>query len=414
LSNNGYTVIDLGKQTPAETIITKAVEVNADAIGLSALLVSTSKQMPLIVNELDRRGLNFPVLIGGAAINERFGRRILQTENGNIYGPGVFYCKDAFAGLDTMEALRDDEKRPALMQQMIANSERELGLKIVGKEEEKRAKRPSSIPPAEFVPKPEKWGVRIVKTMPFDTVFQLINKKELFRLNWGAKNARGERWAKLQEEFEERLEQMRRENINSPWLYPQGVYGYWPAQSDGNELIIFDPESVQKGKPDEMMRFNNPRQVKDEYICLSDYFSPVTSGIIDTVAFQVVTVGLEATKRFDRFQDNGEYSEAYFTHGLAVQMAEATAEHLHRHIRRELGIKPDQGKRYSWGFPAIPDIEDHEKIFQLLPAEMELNMALTSAYQLVPEQSTAAIIVHHPHAKYYDIGESRIEQLMNS
>jgi 5-methyltetrahydrofolate--homocysteine methyltransferase len=131
------------------------------------------------------------------------------------------------------------------------------------------------------------------------------------------------------------------------------------------------------------------------------------------VAFQVVTVGQEATERFDALQAKGDYSEAYFTHGLAVQTAEATADYLHQHIRRELGIPENQGKRYSWGYPAIPELEDHKKVFELLPAtETELGMSLSPAYQLIPEQSTAAIIVHHKDAKYYSVGESRVEQLM--
>ena len=162
-----------------------------------------------------------------------------------------------------------------------------------------------------------------------------------------------------------------------------------------------------------MTRFNCPRQPYADHLCLADYFAASDSGRLDVVALQVVTVGKLATERFETLQGNGEYSEAYFTHGLAVQSAEATADYLHAHIRRELGIGPTQGKRYSWGYPAIPDLEDHKKVFQLLPAASEeLGMSLSSACQLIPEQSTAAIIVHHTQAKYYSIGESRVEQLM--
>jgi 5-methyltetrahydrofolate--homocysteine methyltransferase len=161
-----------------------------------------------------------------------------------------------------------------------------------------------------------------------------------------------------------------------------------------------------------MTNFHFPRQPGGEALCLADYFAPVESGQIDVVAFQVVTVGAEATERFDRLQAAGDYSDAYFLHGLAVQTAEATAEYLHRHIRRELGLAEGQGKRYSWGYPAIPDLEDHRKVFDLLPAAAELGMSLTSACQLVPEQSTAAIIVHHRDARYFSVGESRVEQLM--
>jgi len=195
-------------------------------------------------------------------------------------------------------------------------------------------------------------------------------------------------------------------------LRPRGVYGYWPAQSDGNDLIIYDVASVERGNPITLSRFTFPRQSSGEYLCLADYFASVDSGRMDVVAFQIVTVGKEASERFDRLQAAADYSEAYFSHGLAVQTAEAAAEYLHRHIRRELGLSEDQGKRYSWGYPAIPDLEDHRKVFDLLPAEDALGMSLTSACQLVPEQSTAAIILHHPGAKYYSLGETRVEQLM--
>jgi hypothetical protein len=177
--------------------------------------------------------------------------------------------------------------------------------------------------------------------------------------------------------------------------------------ADGSRSI---PE---RGRPPlQLARFHFPRQPNDEHLCLADYFAPVESGKMDVVVFQVVTVGQAATERFDKFQSEGNYSEGYFTHGLAVQTAEATAEYLHRHVRRELGIPEGQGKRYSWGYPAIPELEDHHKVFDLLPVEKELGMQLSPAYQLIPEQSTAAIIVHHPQAKYYTTGESRVEQLM--
>lgn len=411
LSNNGYTVIDLGKQVPAETIINKAVESKADAIGLSALLVSTSKQMPLIVNELARRDLEFPVLIGGAAINRHFGRRILLTETGEFYSPGVFYCKDAFEGLSTMDKLTDKGNKPILLEQILQEAQNELGRSALKENDQPQLRRRSNIQPVKGIPPAPSWGPRVVKSMPLDAVFQFISKTELFRLSWGAKNTRGDDWIKLRAEYEKRLDRMRHEALKTNWLHPQGVYGYWPAQSDGDDLLIFHPESISSSQPVEILRMNFPRQQAGEFLCLADYFNPVSSGIMDVVAFQVVTVGMEATNRFDAMQDGADYSEAYFTHGFAVQMAEACAEYLHRHIRRELGLNEGQGKRYSWGYPAIPELADHEKVFKLLPAERELGMQLTDAYQLVPEQSTAAIIVHHPEAAYFNIGETRTEQL---
>jgi 5-methyltetrahydrofolate--homocysteine methyltransferase len=246
--------------------------------------------------------------------------------------------------------------------------------------------------------------------MPLEIVFRHLFKNELFRLSWGAKNAHGEEWERLQAEFEARLEGMQRQALQEGWLKPQAVYGYWPAQSQGDDLIVYDPASPDDRS--EIARFSFPRQPSGERLCLADYFSERDSGVLDLAAFQVVTVGAEASDRFDRLQTSGDYAQAYYLHGLAVQTAEATAEYLHRHIRRELGLPEGQGKRYSWGYPAIPDLADHRLVFELLPAEVELGMSLTAAFQLVPEQSTAAIIVHHPEARYFSVGESRVEQLM--
>ena len=407
LANNGYTVIDLGKQTPAETIISKAVEVNATAIGLSALLVSTSKQMPLIINELQRRGLKFPVLVGGAAINRRFGRRILFTEDGNPYDPGVFYCKDAFEGLETMDQLIDPQRKPALMEQIRKEADMEMGRTKPEREAPIPGQRSAIVPQPVSLPSGATFGWKVVRSMPLEMVFQHLNINELYRLSWGAKNTHGPEWDKLKAEFDARLEKMKHDALKKGWLKPQAVYGFFPCQANGDDLIVY-----AVGGKSELTRFHFPRQPYDEHLALSDYFAPVESGQMDVVAFQVVTVGHEATERFDKFQADGNYSEGYFTHGLAVQTAEATAEYLHLHIRRELGLAEGQGKRYSWGYPAIPELEDHRKVFDLLPAEKELGMQLSPAYQLIPEQSTAAIIVHHPQAKYYSIGESRVEQLM--
>ena len=411
LSNNGYTVVDLGKQVPAETIISRAVEEKADAIGLSALLVSTSKQMPLIVNELHRRGLKFPVLIGGAAINQRFGRRILQTEAGEFYAPGVFYCKDAFEGLATMDALSNGGEREKLLQRIDREARFELD-NIKVNADETPAATGSTVKPAEKIPTPPGWGVRVVRDMPLEIVFEHLAKKELFRLSWGAKNAHGKEWQAIEKDFEERLASMRKQAEQEGWLVPQAVYGYWPAQSEGNDLLVYDPETLASGSPKVLTRFSFPRQTSGDYLCLADYFAARGSGMMDIVAFQVVTVGQEATRRFEKLQAASDYTEAYFSHGLAVQTAEATAEYLHRHIRRELGIAPEQGKRYSWGYPSIPELADHARVFELLPAQKELGMSLTSAFQLVPEQSTAAIVLHHPDARYFSLGETRVEQLM--
>jgi len=235
LSNNGYTVVDLGKQVPAETIITAAVEHNADAIGLSALLVSTSKQMPLIVNELHRRGLEIPVLVGGAAINRRFGRRINFTEDEKLFGSGVFYCKDAFEGLETMDGLTNPETRPSLLESIRDQAEQEIGRK--SKRSVVKTSKSSDVAPNPLDPDRYALGPKVVKDMPLEIIFQYLFKNELFRLSWGAKNARGEEWQKLKAEFEARLLKMQKEALKNRWLQPQAVYGYWPCQSDGDDLI---------------------------------------------------------------------------------------------------------------------------------------------------------------------------------
>ena len=320
----------------------------------------------------------------------------------------MFYCSDAFEGLSVMDRLVDDDKRPALMEELFDKAAKE----IERKPRPKKAPRAgvSKVSPAPSIPEVPGWGPRVVGEMPLEMVFQHLYINELFRLSWGGKNTRGEEWEKLEAEYQARLETMKREALQTGWLKPQGIYGYWPANSDGDDLVIFDPDGPDKRK--EIARMTFPRQEASENLCLADYFLPADSGKLDVVAFQVVTVGQEATERFDALQAEGDYSEGYFVHGLAVQTAEASAEYLHRHIRREMGLEEGQGKRYSWGYPAIPELEDHQTVFKLLPAEAELGMSLTPAYQLVPEQSTAAIVLHHPAAKYFSTGVSRVEQLM--
>ena len=390
---------------------TKAIEVNADAIGLSALLVSTSKQMPLIVNEMHRRGHKIPILIGGAAINRRFGRRILFAEDGNAYEPGVFYCKDAFEGLDTMDALIDSTRKPIMLEQLRKDADMEMGRASQNVERSTSNVQRSSIVPAP-IPLPAKLGQRVVKDMPLEMVLKHLNINELYRLSWGAKNTHGAEWDKMKKDFDARLAKMTKEALKDGWLKPQAVYGYFACQADGDELIIYDPQSPITNYQ-ELTRLACPRQPHDDHLALSDYYASVESGQMDVVALQVVTVGLEATEKFEKMQAANDYTEAYFNHGLAVQTAEATANYLHEHVRRELGLAEEQGKRYSWGYPAIPDLEDHFKVFKLLPAvESELGMSLSTSGQLIPEQSTAAIIVHHAKAKYYSVGESRVEQLM--
>ncbi len=425
LSNNGYTVYDLGKQVPANTIIEKAVEYHADAIGLSALLVSTSKQMPLIVNELARRGLKFPVLIGGAAINRKFGRRILFLEGSDQpYEPGVFYCKDAFEGLSVMETLINPAQHATFVEQNRDEAYRELD-KPVPVKRARHYDRVSEVPPAPDIPTPPFWGAKTIREMPLELVLKHLAKKELYRLSWGAGNTHGDEWIKLEKDYEARLDHMTRDALREHTLKPQAVYGFFPVNSEGNDLVIYDPEPFQEAlvgaqraaplQKIEIARFHFPRQPFGEYLCISDYFLPASdpSGQVDTVALQIVTVSAAATEHFDKLQAADQYSEAYFFHGLAVQTAEATANYVNRIIvNRQLSIPEDRGKRYSWGYPACPDLSDHAVLLSLLPQAVdELGMTLSPSYQWIPEQSTAAIVVHHPDAKYYSIGVDRVQQI---
>lgn len=418
LTNNGYTVHDIGKQVPANTIIEKAVEYNADAIGLSALLVSTSKQMPLIVNELARRDLDFPVLIGGAAINRKFGRRILFLDDSNEpYEAGVFYCKDAFEGLEVMDTLVGD-KRNSFMQQTFDEAYQEMG--------KKRRQRPNrgtvaqkTVTIAPTLPTPPFWGAKVVTDIPLDVVLQHLHKPELFRLSWGAKNQQGTEWAKTEAEFEALLAEMTSQALAEGTLTPTAVYGYFPCNADGDDLIIWDWREFQNANGNapelkEVARFSFPRQDTGSYLCISDYYEPIDGRGVDVVELQAVTVGAEADHKFETLQDNDQYTEAYFFHGLAVQAAEATANYMTQLTRGQLGIAQGQGKRYSWGYPACPELADHKIVWELMPQiEADLGLKLTDSFQITPEQSTAAIFVHHPDAKYYSVGNiDRSEQIL--
>ena len=406
LSNNGYTVFDLGKQVPVNTILDKAVEVGADAIGLSALLVSTSKQMPLCVQELDKRGMQIPVLIGGAAINRRFGRRALFVEGERAYDSGVFYCKDAFEGLETMDVLQDPNRRNKFVVRNLDDARNDVFLRTtVGKDiavGDAGGDR-SDVVGDNPIPTPPFWGTRVVRDVPLDEIFALLDLDELYRLQWGARGSGDQYKATVKNEFEPTLERLKKDAKKNGWIKPEVVYGYFPAQSQGNDVIIYDPAAYSSdgGSLREIARFHFPRMVGRERLCLADYIRSVDSGDVDVVPLQVVTVGSEATKRFEHLQAKNEYSEAFYSHGLSVESAEAVAEWSHRRIKKELGL--ETGKRYSWGYGACPDLDDHTTVFRLLPAKEALGMELTEAFQLLPEQSTAAVIIHHPEAKYYAV-----------
>jgi 5-methyltetrahydrofolate--homocysteine methyltransferase len=401
LSNNGYTVHDLGKQVPVNTIIEKAQEVGADAIGLSALLVSTSKQMPLCVQELHARGLGYPVLVGGAAINPSFVRTasFVDADKGELYPSGVFYCKDAFEGLSAMDALVDPARRERFVQDRLEDV-----VEGVKRREElqqrARAARPASaeaLAPA-APPAVPFFGWRQLDRLPLEELYRFFDLNTLYRLHWGAKNTKGEEFERLvKEEFEPRLARLKQEAVAGGWLAPRALYGYFPAAADGNDLVIYDVEDPKR----EVARFDFPRQADRDHLCLADYFAPAQNGARDVVALQVVTIGDALLEKSERMMRGGDYTEGYYLHGFGVRLAEAAAEWVNRHIRRELALDGARGLRYSWGYPACPDHTQHHTLFRLLPARERLGMDVTEAGALVPELSTAALVVHHPAARYF-------------
>jgi len=410
LTNNGYTVIDLGKQVPVQSILDAAVEHEATAIGLSALLVSTSKQMPACIQELHAKGLEYPVLIGGAAINRAFSYRALYPggkESQEIYEPGVFYCKDAFEGLAVMDQLIDAEAREALGEKLRAGATafREKGdapaedLNLA--DDSVRSPARTDVP----IPTPPFWGVREIP-VPLEDVYRHLDTHVLFKLHWGGRGVKGEAWQTLlRDEFRPRLERMWREQ---DYLHPRALLGFFPCYSLGNEIVVLDPEDHGR----ELTRFVCPRQPKGDRICLADFFRPAIDGAappeLDVIAVQAVTVGSEVTELMAKLESDGEFAEQLFVHGLGVQTAEGLAEWLHHEARGMLEIPSTQGRRYSWGYPAVPEQSEHLKVQELLDLS-RIGMTITEGgYAPNPEQSTLALIAHHPQAIYFGTRQGRL------
>ncbi|HUB75177.1 MAG TPA: homocysteine S-methyltransferase family protein [Solirubrobacteraceae bacterium] len=416
LTNNGYTVVDLGKQVPIQTILDAAQEHRATAIGLSALLVSTSKQMPACIAELHAKGLEFPVLIGGAAINRAFGFRALYPggkDSEEVYEPGVFYCKDAFEGLAVMDQLVDEGARAALTEKLRASASafREKGEEP---EEELDLSDDSVRSPARTdapVPTPPFWGVREIP-VDMDEVYRHLDTHVLFKLHWGGRGVKGEAWqALLREDFRPRLERMWREQT---YLHPRALLGFFPCYALGNEIVVLQaPAEGERPRADaaELTRFVCPRQPKGDRICLADFFRPAVDGQppqeLDVIALQAVTVGSQVTELMAKLETDGEFAEQLYVHGLGVQTAEGLAEWLHWRVREMLGIDAAQGRRYSWGYPAVPDQSEHLKVQQLLDLS-QIGMGITDGYAPDPEQSTLALVAHHPQATYFGTKQGRL------
>ena len=386
LANNGYSVYDLGKQVPLQTIVNKIGEVNANAVGLSALLVSTSKQMQIFVEYAKEHNIQIPILCGGAAINTNYINRI--AKDGGIYESGVFYCKTAFDGLNVMNKLMSSERN-----QYISKWKEKVELwkefkptsMNVSQVPRHNGIKPMLSPP---IPPHTKLPIRLgPEDINLEEVWNFINKKSLFTLSW---SFRGKAALGLSEESEKLFMEWKKRVIDENLFSPKVVYGYFPCHNRNNKLVVDSPK-------DNEVIFDFPRSTKGRNLCLTDYF-----GENDIVAFQSVTVGNKASYIIEKWNEENKYTDAYYLHGLAVETAEALADWTNSLIRKELKIDSKRGLRYSWGYPSCPDINQHKLVWEILDPTKS-DMTLTEAGQIIPDHSTAAIFIHHSEAEYFTL-----------
>jgi 5-methyltetrahydrofolate--homocysteine methyltransferase len=418
LTNNGYRVVNLGIKQAADTIIKAAVEHKADAIGLSGLLVKSTLEMKYVIQDLQRQSLEFPVICGGAALTRKYVEDDLRRE----YSNSVFYADDAFAGLHIMEDLATtDGKRDSRLKEGRTVKEYAKAAAVDEETGPVFAERSPVVGDAPNIPAPPFWGVRVRKDFDLREIFQYINETALFKNQWQLKTASQQDYLRLVEEkFRPIKKQLEEEIIASGVFEPKVVYGYFPCQSDGNDVVVYEPPENKdghrghRGSQRELIRFTFPRQREGRKLCISDFFAAKSSGKMDVIGLSLVTMGAKASVETQRLFEGGEYTRYLYLHGLSVETAEALAEYLHKKMREELGIANEdspnirdlfhqkyRGSRYSFGYPACPNLEDQTKLFALLHPEENVGVRLTSGFLLEPEQSTSAIVVHHPGAKYF-------------
>jgi 5-methyltetrahydrofolate--homocysteine methyltransferase len=380
--NNGYTVYDLGKQVPMQKFLEKIEEVKADAIGLSALLVSTSKQMQFFVEHARKNNMQIPVLCGGAAINSNYINRV--AKDGGIYEPGVFYCKTMFDGLKTMDSLVSQEKIQFVEQwrQKIEKWTETVVEKPEGPAVDHSEIKPVTPPVPPHLNKTIRFEP---KDIDLNEVWKFLDKKSLFVLSWGL---RGKSAKESEAEHEALFEEWKKKILAEKLFEPRAVYGYFKCHGKDGNLTVDHPNG-------EKLVFEFPRSSRAKHLCLADYFGPD-----DVVAFQAVTVGTKASDIIEQWNKEDRYTDAYYLHGLAVETAEAMAAWINQKIKDELQIGGKRGLRYSWGYPSCPDVSQHYIVWKLLEPEKS-GMTLTESGQIIPEQSTAAIVVHHPEAEYF-------------
>ncbi|MFZ0663385.1 MAG: methionine synthase [Acidobacteriaceae bacterium] len=410
LSNNGYKVVNLGIKQTGDVIIKAAQEHKADAIGLSGLLVKSTLEMKYVIQDLQRLQLEMPVICGGAALTRKYVEDDLRKE----YSSAVFYAEDAFAGLHVMSDLTaEEEAREKRLEEgrTVKVFVRPASAEPVAPQGPVSTERSAWVQPAPNIPTPPFFGVRVKKDFDLDEVFQYVNETALFKNQWQLKTASATDYVRLVEEkYRPVLEGLKAEIKEKGWCHPQAVYGFFPAQSDGNDVVIYEPEDPTK----ERLRITYPRQREGRKLSIPDFLLPKSSGQMDVIGFQVVTVGRRASEETKKLFDAGDFTRYLYTHGLSVETAEAMAELTHKLIRRELGIGGEdaervtdlfhqkyRGSRYSFGFAACPNLEDQAKIFALLEPEKNIGVRLTEGFHMEPEQSTNAFVIHHPQAKYF-------------
>jgi 5-methyltetrahydrofolate--homocysteine methyltransferase len=407
LSNNGFRVINLGIKQPGDSIIKAAQEHQADAIGLSGLLVKSTLEMKYVIQDLERQKLEYPVICGGAALTRKYVEDDLRRE----YSNAVFYADDAFAGLHVMEDLTSPNgKRKARLAE--GRTVKEFAKAAVADNGgDVSTERSAVVSDAPNIPNPPFWGIRVKKDYDLLQLFPYINETALFKNQWQLKTASQEDYAKLVEEkYRPIRKELEAEIISSGLFEPKVVWGYYPAQSEGNDVIVYSADKSQQ----EALRFTFPRQREGRKLCISDFFTGKSSGKMDVIGLSLVTIGPKASVETQRLFEAGEYTKYLYLHGLSVETAEALAEYHHKLMREELGISGEdsshirdlfhqkyRGSRYSFGYPACPNLEDQTKLFALLHPEENIGVKLTTGFLLDPEQSTSAIVVHHPLAKYF-------------
>ena len=409
LTNNGYRVVNIGIKQTINQIIDGAVDSNADAIGMSGLLVKSTVIMKENLQEITARGLDqkWPIVLGGAALT----RAYVEQDLAALFPGEVRYARDAFEGLRLMDSIMAVKRGepgaalPALRERKVANTR-------VKSEDLPIDTRRSDVASDVDIPNPPFFGSRVVKGIQLSDYAGMLDERALFVGQWGLKGNRGEYENMVEAEGRPRLRSLLNEVQSSGWLNAAVVYGYFPCYSEGNDLVILHHEGEKKGE--ERTRFTFPRQTRDRRLCISDFFASKDSDKRDVVAFHVVTMGSTVSEAAAKLFAANNYREYLELHGLSVQLTESLAEHWHARIREELSVKSEdsselqgildqgyRGSRYSFGYPACPDLEQQVQLCELLDP-VRIGVELSAEFQLHPEQSTSAIIVHHPEAKYFN------------